>query len=112
MMQTNHFLRRLTSRSNTILRRSLSSSEEGASGMTLNFNLPSETVYAGAKVEQVIVPGAAGEFGITADHVPVVAQLKPGVMQILHDGSTEPEKYFVAGGFSITHPDSTTVSSV
>jgi F-type H+-transporting ATPase subunit delta len=76
--------------------------------MTLNFNLPHETIYAGAKVEQVIVPGAAGEYGITADHVPIVAQLKPGVLQILHEGSSEAEKYFVAGGFSITHPDSTT----
>ena len=113
MMQTNLFLRRAISRTaNPLLRRSLSTTEEASSGLTLNFNLPSETIYAGAKVEQVIVPGAAGEFGITADHVPVVAQLKPGVMQILHSGSSEPEKYFVAGGFSITHPDSTTVSNV
>jgi F0F1-type ATP synthase epsilon subunit len=39
-----------------------------------------------------------------------VAQLKPGVLQIIHEaGSSEPEKYFVAGGFALTHPDSTTV---
>ncbi len=61
-------------------------------------------------MEQVIVPGAAGEYGVTADHVPVVAQLKPGVLQILHSGTSEPEKYFVAGGFSITHDNSVTVS--
>lgn len=45
---------------------------------------------------------------MTADHVPVVAQLKPGVLQILHKGSSEVEKYFVAGGFSITHENSVT----
>jgi len=61
-------------------------------------------------VSQVIVPGAAGEYGVTADHVPVVAQLKAGVLQILHESAGEPEKYFVPGGFSITHDNSVTVS--
>ena len=108
-MQSTLLLRRLAA--NPLLRRSFSAAPEAsASGMTLNFNLPSETVYSGAKVDQVIVPGAAGEYGITADHVPVVAQLKPGVLQILHEGNSESEKYFVPGGFSITHADSTTVS--
>ena len=91
-------------------RRAMSTAEESSGAMTLNFNLPHETIYSGAKVSQVIVPGAAGEYGVTADHVPVVAQLKPGVLQILHDGSSEAEKYFVAGGFSITHENSVTVS--
>ena len=78
--------------------------------MILNFNLPHETIYSGAKINQVIVPGAAGEYGVTADHVPLVAQLKPGVLQIMHEGSSDAEKYFVAGGFSITHANSITVS--
>ena len=99
-------LRRLT----PTIRRSFSTEESAASGMTFNFNLPHETIYSGAKVDQVIVPGAAGEYGVTADHVPLVAQLKPGVLQILHEGGGEPEKYFVAGGFSVTHANSTTVS--
>lgn len=112
MMQSTHFLRRVaTTTSSIVARRSLSSDAAAAAstGMTLNFNLPTETIYADAKVDQVIVPGAEGEFGVTADHVPVVAQLKPGVLQILHSGSSDPEKYFVAGGFSITHDNSVTV---
>ena len=76
--------------------------------MTLNFNLPHETIYSEAKVSQVIVPGAAGEYGVTADHVPLVAQLKAGVLQIFHETAGEPEKYFVAGGFSLTHANSVT----
>jgi len=53
-----------------------------------------------------------GEYGVGAGHVPYVAQLKPGVLQILHEeGTTDPEKYFVAGGYALTHPDSTTVCS-
>lgn len=107
-------LRQFSTSSRSAIRRSFSSAaaaeESSTAGMTLNFNLPHETIYSGAKVEQVIVPGAAGEYGVTANHVPLVAQLKPGVLQILHAGSNEPEKYFVAGGFSITHPNSTTVS--
>lgn len=51
-----------------------------------------------------------GEYGVGAGHVPYVAQLKPGVLQILHEeGSNDPEKYFVAGGYALTHPDSSTV---
>ena len=94
-------------RTPTLTKRLLST--EGSGSMTLNFNLPHETIYSDAKVSQVIVPGAAGEYGVTADHVPVVAQLKPGVLQIIHEGSSEVEKYFVAGGFSITHDNSVTV---
>merc|ERR1711966_1811 len=71
-------------------------------------NLPTEQVYSETPVSQVIVPGSAGEYGVTAEHVPVVAQLKAGVLQIFHDDSSEPEKYFVPGGFSLTHPNSVT----
>jgi len=38
-----------------------------------------------ARVNQVIVPGAEGEYGVIADHAPHGAQLKPGVLQILHE---------------------------
>ena len=52
-----------------------------------------------------------GEYGVGANHVSTVVQLKPGVLQILHEegSADEPEKYFVAGGYAMTHPDSTTV---
>jgi len=105
-MLQNTLLRRATSAA-PLLRRAMSSEAAGGS-MTLNFNLPHETIYSEAQVSQVIVPGAAGEYGVTADHVPLVAQLKPGVLTILHEGTTEAEKYFVVGGWSITHPGSKT----
>jgi hypothetical protein len=92
----------------------LSTEVEGASAgvMTLNFNLPHESIYSGAKVTQVIVPGAAGEYGVTSDHTPIIAQLKPGVLQILFPDGQEADKYFVPGGFSISHPNSVTVRSL
>ena len=78
----------------------------------LNFCLPHETIYNDADVFSVIIPGVEGEYGVTANHVPYVAQLKPGVLKILHEESTaEPEQYFVAGGYALTHPDSRTVGS-
>jgi F0F1-type ATP synthase epsilon subunit len=80
--------------------------------MKLNLGVPHKAIYKGASVHSVILPGAEGDYGVTAGHVPYVAQLKPGVLQILHDETTtasETEKYFVAGGYAMTHPDSTTV---
>jgi len=92
-----------------ISRRAMSTAPESSS-LVLNFNLPTEKVYSETPVSSVIVPGSAGEYGVTVEHVPVVAELKPGVLQIFHEDSGEPEKYFVAGGFSLTHPNSVTVS--
>lgn len=99
------FARRATARSMS------SEASAPASSVKLNFSLPYETIYNGASVHSVIIPGSAGEYGVTANHVPYVAQLKPGVLQILHEeNSNDPEKYFVAGGYALTHADSSTVS--
>ena len=38
-----------------------------------------------AMFRQVIIPGSAGEYGVTAGHSPIVAELKPGVVQVLHE---------------------------
>ena len=83
-----------------------------SSMVTLNFSVPHETIYQNASVYSVIIPGVEGEYGVTGGHVAYVAQLKPGVLQILHEeNQAEPEKYFVCGGYSLTHSDSTTVRS-
>merc|ERR1740138_1135419 len=83
-------------------------SDAAAPGLTLNFCLPHEAVYFGKSVEQVIIPGAEGEYGVTAGHSPIASQLKPGVLQILHGGGEDVEKYFVSGGFALTHESSVT----
>ncbi|GAX15372.1 F-type H+-transporting ATPase subunit delta [Fistulifera solaris] len=101
----------LSRTASSFLRRSATRcmSTEAATAVKLNFCLPQETLYKGASVHSVILPGMGGEYGITANHVPYVSQLKPGVVKILHEeGSADPEKYFVAGGYALTHPDSTT----
>ena len=83
-------------------------SDAAPAGLTLNFCLPHEAVYFGKTVEQVIIPGAEGEYGVTAGHSPIASQLKPGVLQIIHAAGEEPEKYFVSGGFALSHESSVT----
>lgn len=39
----------------------------------------------------MIIPGSEGEYGVTAGHSPIVAELKPGVVQVIH----EPVSYCV-----------------
>ena len=86
-------------------------SSEVAESVTLNFSVPYEAIYKGASVFSVSIPGTEGEYGVTPNHVPYVAQLKPGVLAIQHDEGGEGEKYFVAGGYAMTHENSVTVST-
>ena len=76
--------------------------------MTLNFSLPHMNIYADKTVDRVIIPGAEGVYGVTAGHTPIVSQLKPGVVEIVHEAAGEAEKYFVSGGFALTHDTSVT----
>lgn len=43
-------------------------------------------------------------MGILANHVPIVEQLKPGVVEVLE--GTSSSKYFISGGFVNVLPDS------
>lgn len=54
----------------------------------------------------MLLPGVEGYFGVKANHVPIIAQLQPGVVE-LHDGA-DVTKYFVSGGFAFVHPNSVT----
>mmetsp|Transcript_11101 Transcript_11101/g.12712 ORF Transcript_11101/g.12712 Transcript_11101/m.12712 type:complete len:175 (-) Transcript_11101:137-661(-) len=78
----------------------------------LNFNLPHKSIYSNEPVHTVIVPGLVGEYGITGTHQPVMSELKPGLVQVFKNEGDEPEKYFVSGGFALTHEDATTDVSV
>jgi len=79
-----------------------------AKHVTLNFSCPHQPIHQGAEVAMVTIPGVAGDYGVTPGHSAVVSELKAGVVEILHDASGEPEKYFVSSGFAVTHANSTT----
>ena len=85
-------------------------SEEAAPSTELMLNLcsPTETVYANKAISSVIIPGADGEYGVTAGHSPIVAELKAGVVQVLHKDDDSVEKFFVSGGFALTHESNVT----
>ena len=77
--------------------------------MVLNFTLPHEAIYEAKPVNLVIIPGASGEYGVTAGHTLAIAQLKAGVVEIHHEqDDKDPEKFFVSGGFALTHANSIT----
>lgn len=83
--------------------------EEEATQVNLNFSCPHGSIYDNAKVDIAILPGVAGEYGVTAGHTPVISELQAGVVQLYHAADdAEPEKYFISGGFAFTHKNSTT----
>ena len=64
----------------------------------LEFVTPEKSLLS-SEVEQVIIPGSEGEFTILADHSPMISSLKPGLIRIYEDSSSEPITYFVTDGF-------------
>jgi F-type H+-transporting ATPase subunit epsilon len=66
----------------------------------LRFDLVSpERLLMSAEVDQVDVPGSEGEFGVLANHAPLMTALRPGVLTIQSQGRPG-EKFFVRGGFA------------
>jgi F-type H+-transporting ATPase subunit epsilon len=74
----------------------------------LHFSLvsPERELYSG-DVDQVIVPGANGQFGALALHAPVMSVVQPGTIRIL-DGSVE-TRFYVGGGFADVGPQGVTL---
>jgi len=79
--------------------------------MTVNFSTPHAPIYKKKEVKMVILPGESGDFGLTAGHMPYIAQLQAGVVTITHTDDKS-EKFFVPGGFSVTNSNSVTDISV
>ncbi len=70
------------------------------SSKTFRFELVApERILASEEVAMVTVPGSAGEFGVLADHAPVVSSMRPGVIEV-QDPSGEMKRIFVTGGFA------------
>ncbi|KAH9496821.1 ATP synthase subunit delta, mitochondrial [Bulinus truncatus] len=75
--------------------------------MAFTFASPYDVYYKDAKVKQIDVPTFSGSFGILPNHVPTLAVLKPGVINVFEeDGSNK--KYFVSSG-SVTINDDSSV---
>ena len=62
---------------------------------------PTRLVHSG-EVDEVIVPGAEGEFGVFANHAPFVSTLKPGILTIKAAGGEK--RLYVRDGFVDVNP--------
>ena len=59
-------------------------------------------------VEMVVVPGIEGDLGVLPAHSPLIAIVRPGVIEVYQEGSVK-HKIFVAGGFCEIDPKRCTV---
>jgi F-type H+-transporting ATPase subunit epsilon len=67
---------------------------------------PQKLLFSG-EVEQVDVPGAEGEFGVLAQHAPMVTTLRPGILTV--HGAGGAQKIVVLGGFAEVSAEGLTV---
>lgn len=59
--------------------------------------------YNKANVKQVDVPSFSGDFGILADHVPLLAVLKPGVITVTEADNAQ-KKIFGMSDLKLSNP--------
>jgi len=66
----------------------------------VNFELVSpQRLLLSEEVDMVVVPGAEGDFGVIAEHAPVISTVRPGTITVFQ-GTTVSDRIFVAGGFA------------
>lgn len=58
-----------------------------------------EKLLLATEADMVVMPGEEGDFGVLPQHVPVIAALRPGLIQI-YDGEKVRERIMVSGGFA------------
>ena len=76
---------------------------------TFTFKLVSpERLLISEEVESVVVPGSEGDFQVLANHAPVLATLRPGLLDVVLAGGKE-RRVFVRGGFAEAGPENLTV---
>lgn len=76
-----------------------------ASSDKVAFELVSpERVLASLEADMVVVPGEEGDFGVLANHAPLLSLLRPGIISIFQ-GNEVDDRIFVEGGFAEVNPD-------
>ena len=75
----------------------------------IQFELVSpEKLLMSAEVEQVVVPGSEGDFGVFVNHAPVLSTMRPGIVDIT-EADGKKQRVFVRGGFAEVNPLGLTV---
>ena len=60
------------------------------------------------KVNAIIAPGTEGYFGVWAGHAPIIAALRPGLIEYT-DSTTNKHYIYVGGGFAEVKDDKVTI---
>jgi F-type H+-transporting ATPase subunit epsilon len=77
---------------------------------TLLFELVSpERLLLSEQVEMVVVPGAEGNFGALPRHAPLLAMVRPGIIDVYGANRQLVHRIFVAGGYAEVTPERCTV---
>ena len=76
---------------------------------SFNFELVSpERLLLSEAVSEVIVPAADGEMTVMANHAPVMATVKPGIVEVKNAEGVS-NRYVVFGGFADILPEGCTI---
>jgi len=67
-----------------------------------------ERLILSEQAMQVVVPGSEGYFTVLARHAPVMATMKPGVVEVVLESGDE-KRILVRGGFADVSPDGLTL---
>ena len=67
-----------------------------------------ERLVMSEAVEEVVVPGADGDFGVLAGHAPFMSTVRPGFIDVKHT-SGDVSKIYIQGGFADTGPAGLTI---
>ena len=66
-----------------------------------------ERLLFSERVEQVVVPGAEGDFTVLKGHAPFMSTLRPGVLDVSRNSGVE--RIFVRGGFADVNAEGLTI---
>ncbi|RDB44617.1 F0F1 ATP synthase subunit epsilon [Halomonas sp. DQ26W] len=66
-----------------------------------------EAIFSG-EIEQLVASGMMGDLGILPGHAPLLTELQPGPIRVIHGGGAE-ENFYVSGGFLEVQPDVVTI---
>ncbi|MFC2991784.1 MULTISPECIES: F0F1 ATP synthase subunit epsilon [Halomonas] len=78
-----------------------------ANSFTCNIVSAEASVFSG-EIEQLVASGMMGDLGILPGHAPLLTELQPGPVRVIHDGGRE-ENFYVSGGFLEVQPDVVTI---
>lgn len=68
-----------------------------------------DRLVADMDVMSVTAPGLAGYFGVWANHQPMIAALKPGLVEYVASNDPSPQYVAIGGGFAEVSPGRVTI---